>query len=80
MLEILGPFYNNNGDIKKGEGSKQFIDLRSFPDLEDIVLTPTLIILKIGNFQQIEDKNYKINLLIPRKTINPMLYNRPLIK
>jgi len=27
ILGILGPFYNNNGDIKKREGSKQPIDL-----------------------------------------------------
>ena len=35
---MLGLFYNNSG-----EGSRQPIDLRSFPNLEDIVpdLTPT---------------------------------------
>jgi len=27
MLGILKLFYNNNGDIKKGEGSKQSINL-----------------------------------------------------
>jgi len=75
---MLGLFYNDNRDVKKGEGSKQPIDLRSFPDLGDAVITPTPIILKTGDPQQIEDKNYKINLPIPRRAINSIFYNRPL--
>jgi len=49
MSGILRLFYNNNGDIKKGNGSKQFIDLWSFFNLGDIVPTSTSIILKISN-------------------------------
>ena len=50
MLGMLELFYNNNGDIKKGEESKQPIDLWSFPDLRDIVLTLTPTILRNGDF------------------------------
>jgi len=80
MLGILKLFYNNNEDIKKGEENKQLIDLRNFPNLGNVVLTLTPIILRTGDFYETEDKNYKINLFISRKTVNLMLYNRLLIK
>ena len=41
---MLGPFYNNSG-----EGSRQPIDLQSFPNLEDAVLDPTPIMSKTNN-------------------------------
>jgi len=49
MLKILGLFYNNNRDIKKGKRSKQSIDLQSFPNLENAVPIPTPTTLKTGN-------------------------------
>jgi len=49
MLEILKPFYNNNRDIKKGEGSKQPINLQSFSNLRNAVPTLTPIILRTNN-------------------------------
>ena len=51
MWEILRLFYNNNGDIKKRERSKEPIDLWSFPDLGDAILTLTPIILRTSNPQ-----------------------------
>ena len=36
ILGMLGPFYNNSG-----EGSRQPINLQSFPNLEDAVPDPT---------------------------------------
>ena len=41
---MLGPFYNNSG-----EGSRQPINLQSFPNLEDIVLDPTPATSKTNN-------------------------------
>jgi len=49
MLGILWLFYDNNRDVKKGEGSKQLINLWSFPDLRDVVLTLTPVILRTSN-------------------------------
>ena len=44
ILGILGPFYNNSG-----EGSRQPINLQSFPNLEDAVLDPTPTTSKANN-------------------------------
>ena len=77
---MLGPFYNNNENIRQREGNKQPIDLRSFPNPGDAVLTLIPIILRTGNPQQTKDKNYKVNLLILRRTVNSMPYNRLLIE
>ena len=44
ILEMLGLFY-----INSGEGSRQPINLRSFPNLEDMVLDPTPITSKTNN-------------------------------
>ena len=44
ILGMLGPFYNNSG-----EGSRQPINLRSFPNLEDAVLDLTPITSKTDN-------------------------------
>ena len=41
---MLGPFYNDSG-----EGSRQPINLRSFPNLEDAVLDPTPVMSKTNN-------------------------------
>ena len=41
---MLGLFYNNSR-----EGSRQPINLRSFPNLEDVVLDPTPITSKTDN-------------------------------
>ena len=41
---MLGLFYNNSG-----EGSRQPVDLQSFPNLEDAVLDPTPITSKTNN-------------------------------
>ena len=41
---MLGPFYNNGG-----EGSGQPINLRSFPNLEDMVLDLTPIASRTNN-------------------------------
>jgi len=46
---MLGPFYNNNRDIKKGKKSKQPIDLQSFPNPGDAVPTLTPAILRTSN-------------------------------
>ena len=46
---MLGPFYNNSGDVRKGEGSKQPTNLRSFPNLGDLVLTTTPVTLGTNN-------------------------------
>ena len=45
LLGILGPFYNNSKDARKGEGSKQPVKLRSSLKLGDaiLVLTPTTL-------------------------------------
>ena len=44
ILGILGLFYNNSG-----EGSRQPINLQSFPNLEDAVLDPTPIASRTDN-------------------------------
>ena len=44
ILGMLGLFYSNSG-----EGSRQPIDLRSFPNLEDIVLDPTPVTSRTNN-------------------------------
>jgi len=51
MSGMLGLFYNNNRDIKQGEGSKQPINLRNFPNPGDTVLTLTPVTLKTNNPQ-----------------------------
>jgi len=50
LLRILGLFYNDTKDTKKGEESKQPIKLRSFFKLRHIILTLTPAILRIDNF------------------------------
>jgi len=47
MLGILGLFYNNNKSVKKGEGSRQPVDLRSFFNLKHVILN---LIFKTNNF------------------------------
>ena len=47
---MWGLFYNNNKSIKKGEKSKQLVKPQSSPKLGDVILTLTLVILKIDNF------------------------------
>ena len=44
ILGMLGLFYNDSR-----EGSRQPIDLRSFPNLEDAVLDPTPTTSKTNN-------------------------------
>ena len=44
ILGMLGPFYNNSR-----EGSRQPINLRSFPNPEDTALNPTPAISKTNN-------------------------------
>ena len=46
ILGILGPFYK-----KSREGSRQPIDLQSFPNLEDTVLDSTPAISRTNNPQ-----------------------------
>ena len=72
---MLGQFYNNSE-----EENKQPINLRSFPNLGDIVLNLTPIISRTNNTQQTEDKKQKDNLSILEETIGPLPYNRLLIK
>ena len=72
---MLGPFYNNSG-----EGSRQPVDLRSFPNLEDAVLDPTPATSKTDNLQQREDKNQEVNLPILEETVSPLSNNKPLIE
>ena len=50
MLGMLGLFYNNNKNIKKGKGNKQFINLQSFFNLKDTALNLIFTILKTNNF------------------------------
>ena len=50
LLGILGLFYNNNKGIKKGEESKQPVELRNFFKLGHTILTLTLVILGINDF------------------------------
>ena len=72
---MLGLIYNNSG-----EGSRQPINLQSFPKLEDAVLDPTPIMSKADNLQQREDKNQEVNLPILEETISPLSNNKPLIE
>jgi hypothetical protein len=44
ILGMLGLFYNNSE-----EGSRQPVDLRSFPNLEDAVLDPTPTTARTNN-------------------------------
>jgi hypothetical protein len=44
ILGMLGLFYNNSG-----EGSKQPVNLRSFPDLGDTVPDPTPIMSRTND-------------------------------
>ena len=50
LLEMLSLFYNNSEGAKKREKSKQPVELRSFPKLRHIILTPTSIILGTNDF------------------------------
>jgi hypothetical protein len=52
ILGMLGPFYNNSE-----EGSRQPINLQSFPNLKDAVLDLTPATSRTNNLQQKEDKN-----------------------
>ena len=72
---MLGPFYNDSG-----EGSRQPIDLQSFPDLEDAVPDPTPTASRTNNLQQREDKNQEVNLPILGESISLLPYNKPLIE
>ena len=72
---MLGLFYNNSG-----EGSRQPIDLQSFPNLEDAVLDPTPITSKTDNLLQREDKNQEVNLPILEETVSLLSYNKLLIE
>jgi len=49
LLGILGPFYNNSKDAKRGEESKQPIKPRVSPKLGDAIPTPTPITLGTDN-------------------------------
>ena len=72
---MLGLFYNNSG-----EESRQPINLRSFPNLEDAVLDLTPVTSKTDNLQQREDKNQEVNLPILEETISPLTNNKLLIE
>ena len=72
---MLGLFYNNSG-----EGSRQPINLQSFPNLEDAVPDPTSITSKTDNLQQREDKNQEVNLPILEETASPLSNNKLLIE
>jgi len=52
ILGMLGPFYNDSR-----EGSRQPINLQSFPNLEDAVPDLTSTTSRTNNLQQREDKN-----------------------
>ena len=72
---MLGLFYNNSG-----EGSRQPINLQSFPNLEDAVLDLTPVTSKANNLQQREDKNQEVNLPILEETASPLSNNKPLME
>ena len=72
---MLGLFYNNSG-----EGSRQPINLQSFPNLEDAVLNLTPATSKTNNLQQREDKNQEVNLPILKETASPLSNNKLLIE
>ena len=72
---MLGLFYNNSG-----EGSRQPIDLQSFPNLEDAVLDLTPATSKADNLLQREDKNQEVNLPILEETASLLSYNKLLIE
>ena len=72
---MLGLFYNNSG-----EGSRQPVDLQSFPNLEDAVPDLTPIASRTNNLQQREDKNQEVNLPILGESTSPLPYNKPLIE
>jgi len=46
---ILGLFYDNSEGVKKGEESKQPVELQSSPKLGDMILTLTPVILGADN-------------------------------
>ena len=52
ILKMLGPFYK-----KSRKGSRQPVDLQSFPNPEDTVLDLTPAISKTNDPQQRENKN-----------------------
>ena len=68
---MLGLFYKDSR-----EGSRQPGDLRSFPNLEDVVLDPTPAMSRTEDPQQREDKNQEVNLPILGETASPLPYNR----
>ena len=72
---MLGLFYNDSG-----EGSRQPIDLRSFPDPEDAVPDPTPATSKTDDLLQREDKNQEVNLPIPEETVSPLSNNKLLME
>ena len=72
---MLGLFYNNSG-----EGSRQPINLRSFPNLEDAVLDLTPVTSKTDNLLQREDKNQEVNLPILEETVSLLSNNKLLIE
>jgi len=49
LLGILGPFYDNSEGARKGEESKQPIKPRVSPELGDVILTLTPVILGTDN-------------------------------
>jgi len=49
LLGMLGPFYDDGEGIKKGEESKQPVELQSSPKLGDAILTLTPVMLGANN-------------------------------
>ena len=71
ILGMLGPFYNNSR-----EGSRQPINLQSFPNPEDAVPDLTPVMSRTNNLQQREDKNQEVNLPILEETASLLPYNK----